>query len=211
VAHRAAGFADAASAHFRSSCRLNPKLFAQIVAIAKPCQDHTRDYDVRVRDIATLLIHLLTTVARLLRPGGARSVVAESLLLRQQLLILNRAVLRLDPLRTPPARRDRAETGDAPGVSPGARETQVPGPVLAEAAWYPGPERPVRGAHWGARDLERKLLQFKAYYNRERTDTSLGGVTPTATAENSARRPLHLSQYRWQSHCRRLFQLPATS
>jgi hypothetical protein len=90
VAHRAAGFADAASAHFRSSCRLNPKLFAQIVAIAKPCQDHTRDYDVRVRDIATLLIHLLTTVARLLRPGGARSVVAESLLLRQQLLILNR-------------------------------------------------------------------------------------------------------------------------
>jgi transposase InsO family protein len=61
---------------------------------------------------------------------------------------------------------------------------------------------------WGTRDLERKLLQFKEYYNRERTHTSLGGVTPTARAENSARRPLHLAQYRWQSHCRGLFQLP---
>jgi hypothetical protein len=43
-----------------------------------------------MRDAAILLIHLLTTVAGLLRPGGARSLVDESLLLRQQLLILNR-------------------------------------------------------------------------------------------------------------------------
>ncbi len=43
-----------------------------------------------MRDLAILLIHLLTTVARLLRPGGARSLIAESLLLRQQLLVLNR-------------------------------------------------------------------------------------------------------------------------
>lgn len=43
-----------------------------------------------MRDLAILLIHLLTTIATLLRPGGARSLVAESLLMRQQLLILNR-------------------------------------------------------------------------------------------------------------------------
>jgi transposase InsO family protein len=43
-----------------------------------------------MRYLAILLIHLLTTVATLLRPGGARSLVAESLLMRQQLLILNR-------------------------------------------------------------------------------------------------------------------------
>ncbi len=43
-----------------------------------------------MRDLAILLIHFLTTVARLLGPGGARSLVAESLVLRQQLLILNR-------------------------------------------------------------------------------------------------------------------------
>lgn len=55
---------------------------------------------------------------------------------------------------------------------------------------------------WTARDLERKFLLFKEYYNRERTHTSLGGVTPVARAENVARRPLDLAAYRWGSHCR---------
>ncbi len=44
-----------------------------------------------MRDLAILLIHLVVTVARLFRPGGARSVVAESLLVKHQLLILNRS------------------------------------------------------------------------------------------------------------------------
>jgi len=34
--------------------------------------------DQAVRDPAVLFLHLLATVARLSRPGGARSVVAES-------------------------------------------------------------------------------------------------------------------------------------
>ena len=41
-----------------------------------------------MRDLATLLLHLLVTVAG---PGGARAVVAESVLVRHQLLILNRS------------------------------------------------------------------------------------------------------------------------
>jgi hypothetical protein len=44
-----------------------------------------------VRDLAVLFIHLLTTVARLAGPGGARSVIAESVLVKHQLLILNRS------------------------------------------------------------------------------------------------------------------------
>jgi putative transposase len=38
-----------------------------------------------------LAVHLLGTIARLLRPGGVRAVVAESLLLKQQLVISSRA------------------------------------------------------------------------------------------------------------------------
>ena len=41
-----------------------------------------------VRDLAVLFLHLLVTVARLAGPGGARSVVAESVLVKLQLLIL---------------------------------------------------------------------------------------------------------------------------
>ncbi len=44
-----------------------------------------------MRDLLVLLVHLLTTLARLLGPGGARAVVAETLLIKHQLLILNRS------------------------------------------------------------------------------------------------------------------------
>jgi transposase InsO family protein len=43
-----------------------------------------------VRGLAILFIHLIVTFARLLGRGGLRSVVAESLLIKHQLLILNR-------------------------------------------------------------------------------------------------------------------------
>src|ERR1700687_3552710 len=44
-----------------------------------------------MRDLVVLFIHVIATLARLLRPGDARSIVAESLLLKHQLLILNRS------------------------------------------------------------------------------------------------------------------------
>jgi hypothetical protein len=44
-----------------------------------------------VRELAILLLHVVTTVVRLARPGGVRAVVAESVLLKQQLVILNRS------------------------------------------------------------------------------------------------------------------------
>jgi hypothetical protein len=56
-------------------------------------------YDRVVRDLAVLFLHLLVTVARLAGPGGARSVVAESVLVNHQLLILNRSRRRSPNLR----------------------------------------------------------------------------------------------------------------
>ena len=44
-----------------------------------------------MRHLAVLLLHLVATVARVAGPGGARSVVAESVLVKHQLLILNRS------------------------------------------------------------------------------------------------------------------------
>ena len=52
-----------------------------------------------MRDLAVLLLHLLATVARLAGPGSVRSVVAESVLVKQQLLILNRSRQRSPNLR----------------------------------------------------------------------------------------------------------------
>jgi hypothetical protein len=36
-----------------------------------------------------MLAHLLTTLAKLLGPGGAKAIVADSLLMKQRLLIIN--------------------------------------------------------------------------------------------------------------------------
>jgi hypothetical protein len=43
-----------------------------------------------MRDVVILFVHLIITVVRLARPGGLRSVMAESVLVKHQLLILNR-------------------------------------------------------------------------------------------------------------------------
>src|SRR5437667_6188113 len=48
-------------------------------------------YHSSMRHLVVLFIHFIATLARLLGPGGVRSLVAESLLLKHQLLLLNRS------------------------------------------------------------------------------------------------------------------------
>jgi len=42
-----------------------------------------------MKEIIFLLFDLLTTLAKLLRPGGGRAVIAENLVLKQQLIQRN--------------------------------------------------------------------------------------------------------------------------
>ena len=44
-----------------------------------------------MKDLLILLTHLFTTVAKLLGPSGARAIVADSLLMKQQQLVINRS------------------------------------------------------------------------------------------------------------------------
>ena len=48
-------------------------------------------YDSAMRNLVVLFIHFVASLARLLGPCGVRSIVAESLLLKHQLLIVNRS------------------------------------------------------------------------------------------------------------------------
>jgi transposase InsO family protein len=61
---------------------------------------------------------------------------------------------------------------------------------------------------WNVLDLERKLADFQAYYNQHRTHSSLGGATPAEMAGGNSQLPIKLSNFRWQTHCRGLYQLP---
>jgi putative transposase len=60
-----------------------------------------------MRDLFILAIHLLVNLVKLFRPGGVRAIVAESLLLKHQLLISNRSRHRAPNLTT----RDRVVLG----------------------------------------------------------------------------------------------------
>ena len=60
---------------------------------------------------------------------------------------------------------------------------------------------------WTTVDLQNKLLEFRDYFNKHRTHTSLEGRTPDQ--DRSVSEPFaDLHSYRWQSHCRGLYQTP---
>jgi putative transposase len=61
---------------------------------------------------------------------------------------------------------------------------------------------------WNARDLERKLVEFRTYYNAVRSHASLGGHTPLTFVDGHPVARAELNNVRWVSHCRALVQLP---
>ncbi len=61
---------------------------------------------------------------------------------------------------------------------------------------------------WNTQDLERKLVDFRQYYNRDRVHQSLGGETPAVAGGDPRPLGAKLSNYSWISHCNGLFQTP---
>ena len=64
-----------------------------------------------------------------------------------------------------------------------------------------------RTLFWTAADLEMKLLDFQRYYNGHRTDAGLDGGTPDPSPATCGERA-SVRSYRWQPHCRGLYQTP---
>jgi hypothetical protein len=67
-----------------------------------------------------------------------------------------------------------------------------------------------RTLFWTTADLEVKLIDFQHYYNGHRTHAGLEGRLP----EPSIGRPgalANFSSYRWQKHCRGLYQTPVAA
>jgi Integrase core domain len=61
---------------------------------------------------------------------------------------------------------------------------------------------------WNAIDLERKLGQFRVYYNENRVHQSLSGCTPGERSGEPLPARAVLDRYAWRHHCRGLFQMP---
>jgi putative transposase len=55
-----------------------------------------------------------------------------------------------------------------------------------------------------ATDLEKKLREYQQYYNESRTQSGQAGTAPVSLESGKV---VHINEYRWQKHCRGLFQL----
>jgi putative transposase len=60
---------------------------------------------------------------------------------------------------------------------------------------------------WTTADLEMKLLDFQRYYNGHRTHAGVDGRTPDPSTDPGCGRA-NVRSYRWQLHCRGLYQTP---
>jgi putative transposase len=58
---------------------------------------------------------------------------------------------------------------------------------------------------WTATDLENKMRAYQCYYNEHRCHSSRDGTTPAVTGGNKV---TDINQFRWEKHCRGLFELP---
>jgi putative transposase len=62
-----------------------------------------------------------------------------------------------------------------------------------------------RTLFWTTADLEAKLREFQKYFNEHRTHAGIEGRLPDAGGHGS---PISFASYRWQKHCRGLYQTP---
>lgn len=64
---------------------------------------------------------------------------------------------------------------------------------------------------FNSRDLQRKLNNFKDYYNEHRAHSSIEWKSPSTRSndDHSVKLKSNINQVRWQSHCNGLVLLPA--
>jgi transposase InsO family protein len=95
---------------------------------------------------------------------------------------------------------------------PPASEPSVAEPVRLDGdppGAYSG--TPLVHSFRNAHDLERKLGDFRVYVNHYRVHSSLGGDSPSEVGGKAPRTSAKWSIFRWQSHCRGLYQLPVAA
>lgn len=64
---------------------------------------------------------------------------------------------------------------------------------------------------WNSIDLQRKLENFRNYYNDVRVHRSLNGTTPYTRAEISSSSTANLAYFLWKRHCNGLFETPVAA
>ena len=146
-----------------------------------------------MRDLSILFIHLLVTITRLFGPGGARYMSSDNdPLFPFRLWNANLRILEVTEVKTVPY-------------------VPLSHPFVERLIGTVRRELLDQIPFWGALELETKLLLFKEYYNRDRVHRGLNGTPPDEKGGITGRKIARLDDYRWEQHCRGLYQLPAAA
>lgn len=70
-------------------------------------------------------------------------------------------------------------------------------------------EFPDQVIYWSTNDLERKLSEFKDFFNHHRVHSALPRDAPPGSAGENDYLNANLDDYFWKSHRRGLFHTPA--
>ena len=159
-----------------------------------------------------MLFHLLTTVANLLQPGGGKTIIAENLILKQQLIIHSRSRQGWpthissdnDPLFQYHRWKANLRVLDIDEIK-SLPHVPLSHPFVERLIGSIRRELLDQTLFWTATDLENKLREYQCYYNGSRTHSGLNGTTPMKPESENV---ININVYRWQKHCRGLFQLP---
>ena len=67
------------------------------------------------------------------------------------------------------------------------------------------------GLFWNTLDLQRKLAEFRTYYNGTRVHSSLSGNPPADFATSQVIKAAEFANVHWYNHCRSLVPLPVAA
>src|SRR6516165_10654425 len=154
-----------------------------------------------MNDILALFLHLIVTVVRLMKPGGIRAVVAESVLTRHQILILNRSRKRAPNLRV----SDRIIAGLCTLLMHPARVLRC-GMVLKPSTLlhfhhlltkrkYRMLFSSKRGRRPGAKGPAKELIDAVIELKRRKPDLGLSANCPSLKKASTTRRRFSVSKY----------------
>ena len=154
-------------------------------------------YHSSIRHLVVLFIHLIAVLTQLFQPGGVRSLVAESLLLKHQLLIVNRSRQRspnlsswdrilagaLDPSYSSSPCRDCTEAFYPASPSQSHEQAKVPHAVFTEP---PSEARSQRRTHPSIQGRSCRHYYFSPVCDRSSRSHHVIGLPPERRASETA-------------------------
>jgi putative transposase len=183
-----------------------------------------------MRNVIYLLLHLLTALATLLRPDGSRTIIAENLLLKQQLIIhtrsrqrapnltmQDRTVLGFLSLFLNPKRIVRAAIIIKPSTllhfHNALKKRKYRLLYSTRGGKKPGPKGPSKEIISAIVEMKRRNPRYGCpriaqQINEHRCHSSRESETPI---ERDSKKVVDINNYRWEKHCRGLFQLPVAA